>query len=74
MNDARKELKSLIYREFDTEKACAEHMGWTSQRLNKISTGKKEPSVSEVIAFARAVNRPVDYVAQIFLRMASPNG
>ena len=74
MTEARREIRSMIYGKFDTEKDCADAMGWPRQRLNKITTGKKEPSVSEVVALAHAVDRSVEYVANIFLRMASPNG
>ena len=74
MTEARREIKSMIYGKFDTEKDCADAMGWPRQRLNKITTGKKEPSVSEVVAFAHVVDKSVEYVANIFLRMASPNG
>lgn len=74
MTEARREIKSMIYGKFDTEKDCAEAMGWPRQRLNKITAGKKEPSVSEVVAIACAVGKSVEQVADIFLRMASPNG
>lgn len=74
MTEARKEFRSIIYGKFDTEKQCAEAMGWPRQRLNKIANGKKEPSVSEVVAIARAVDKPVEQMADIFLRMSSPNG
>ena len=74
MTEARREIKSMIYGKFDTEKDCADAMGWPRQRLNKLTNGKKEPSVSEVVQFAHAVDKSVEYVANIFLRMASPNG
>ena len=74
MPEARRELKKMIYGKFDSEKDCADAMGWPKQRLNKITNGKKEPSVSEVVKFARAVEEPVEIVANIFLSMASPNG
>lgn len=74
MMEARREIKSMIYGKYDSEKDCATAMGWPKQRLNKITTGKKEPSVSEVVAFAKAIDKPVEYVACIFLRMTSPNG
>lgn len=74
MTEARREIKSMIYGKFDTERDCADAIGWPRQRLNKITNGKKEPSVSEVVAIANAVDRSVEYVAGIFLRMMSPNG
>ncbi len=67
--ESTKEIKSCIYRKFETEKACADYLGWPRQRLNKIVVGKKEPSVSEVVAIANALDCRVDYMAGIFLRM-----
>lgn len=74
MTEPKKELKSLIYRKFDTEKECAEALGWPRQRLNKMVIGKKEPSVSEVVAIANVVGEPLANIAHIFLKMSSPNG
>ena len=74
MTEARKALKIMIFEKYDTETACAEAIGWPKQRLNKMTSGKKEPSVSEVFAIANAVERPVAEVAGVFLQMKSPNG
>ena len=74
MTEGKRKLKSLIYEKYDTEKECAESMGWQKQRLNKIVNGKKEPSVSEAVAFAAAIEQPVVVVINIFLSMMSPNG
>ena len=74
MTEAKKALRGIIYSTYETEKDCAIAMGWPKQRLNKIANGKKEPSVSEVSAIAKAVKRSVGEVAEIFLAMWSPNG
>lgn len=74
MTDARREIRSIIYRKFDTEKACAEALGWPKQRLNNITNGKKEPTVSEIAAIARTVEAPVETLAEVFCRMMLPNG
>lgn len=41
MPEAKREIKSLIFRKYDSEAACAESLGWSRQRLNKIVNGKK---------------------------------
>ena len=74
MIEARREIKSMIYRKFDTEKECAERLGWPKQKLNKIVNGKQEPSVSEAVAIAAVMEEPVGRVVDIFLKMTSPNG
>lgn len=74
MIEARREIRSMIYRKFDTEKACADSLGWPKQKLNKIVNGKQEPSISEAVAIANVMEEPVSRVVDIFLQMASPNG
>jgi transcriptional regulator with XRE-family HTH domain len=67
------ELRSLIYGKFDSETAFAEHLGWTRQRLNKITTGQKEPSVTEVHIIAEGLGIDVSVIFQIFLHFWSPD-
>ena len=74
MIEARREIKSMIYRKFDTEKACADSLGWPRQKLNKIVNGKQEPSVSEAVAIANATEEPLTRIVDIFLQMSSPIG
>lgn len=69
MPEAKREIKSLIFRKYDSEAACAESLGWPRQRLNKIVNGKKEPSVSEVVNIAKVLDESVDSICSIFLRM-----
>ena len=67
-------IKSLISEKYKSEAACARQLGWERQRLNKITTGFREPSVYEVNELARVLERPVGDLVLIFLRMKSPNG
>lgn len=68
------ELSGLIHSQYESEAALARHLGWTRQRLNKIVMGAKEPDLEEVNAIAIATKKPLEYVANIFLRRKSPNG
>ena len=69
MQEACRELRSLIFRKFDTETACAEALGWNKQRLNRYVRGLREPRASDVVAMAKVLDvRPV-LLADIFLRM-----
>ncbi len=71
--DKISELVDLIYGVYKNESACAAAMGWQRQRLNKITTGNKEPDVSELNELAVALHKSVGEIAEIFLRAKSPN-
>lgn len=68
-----KELRSLIYGSYNSEAEMADMMGWTRQRLSKITNGKKEPNLAEINEISQALNKSVEEIAQIFLRYKSPN-
>ncbi len=67
------ELDKLIHETYKNESACARAMGWHRQRLNKITTGIKEPDVTELNEIAVALNKTVGEIAEIFLSRKSPN-
>ena len=62
-------LRSLIYGKFDTEAAFAEHLGWSRQRLSKITNGKKVPSIYEAKAIADALDEDIQKIADCFTVM-----
>ena len=66
-------LNGLIHSKFDTESKMAEYMGWSKQKLNKITNGDKEPDLFEVQDIANALDSSFMTVAQIFLDLKSPN-
>ena len=68
-----RELRGIIYSQYDTEADLASQLGWPAQRLNKITNGVKEPDLEELNALSEALNRPVSELLQIFLRHKSPN-
>lgn len=53
---------------YKSEAACARALGWSRQRLNKITTGAKEPDVYELNELARKLKRPVGEVCKFFLQ------
>ena len=67
-------LSGLIHSKFHTESKMADAMGYSRQRLNKITNGDKEPDLEEVRDIANALDEPFMTVAQIFLDLKSPNG
>lgn len=68
------ELNGLIHRKYDNESQMADAMGWSRQRLNKITNGDKAPSLDEIESMSIALEEPVMNIVDIFLRLKSPNG
>lgn len=66
------ELRGLIYGKYDSEAALAADLGWSRQRLNKITSGMKEPDLEEVAELAGKLDQSVEDIVQIFLRNKSP--
>ena len=67
-------LSGLIHSKFDSESKMADRLGWSRQRLNKITNGDKEPDLNEVRSISDALDVSFMTVAQIFLDLKSPNG
>ena len=61
-----KALRGLIYERFDHEADLARQLGWPRQRLNRITTGAKEPDIYEARALAESLEVPIDRIVQIF--------
>lgn len=68
------ELRGLIYGRYETEAQLAAELGWSKQKLNLITNGKREPNLVDVVALARKLDKPVEEMVNIFLRHKSPNG
>ena len=69
-----RELCSLIHLKYDSEAACARALGWSKQRLNRITNGEREPDIYEAAELAVCLETDVAHLAQIFLRYKSPYG
>lgn len=63
-----KELRGLIYSKFNSEAEFARQLGWSRQKLNKITNGGKAPNVLELNALAIPLNKSVGEMAEIFLK------
>lgn len=68
------ELTGMIHSKFESETAMANAMGWSKQRLGRITNGKKEPTLEDTAQIAYVLDRPFMDVANIFLRKKSPFG
>jgi len=68
-----KGLRGAIYERFNSEAEFARALGWSKQKLNRITTGYREPTITEVNEFAQALDISVSEVAEFFLNSKSPN-
>ena len=69
-----RELRGLIYSQYDSESELAKTLGWPKQKLNKMTNGIKEPNLNDLNELANALNAKTEELFQIFLRHKSPNG
>ena len=74
MNAPETEIKAVISAHFPTESALARELGWPRQRLNKLTTGARLPTIREINDLSRELGMPVGNLVDIFLRIKSPNG
>lgn len=61
------ELRGMIYSHFRTEAECARRLGWTRQKLNYITNGKRLPDIRDVNVLAKALDVEVGKLINIFL-------
>lgn len=66
------ELRGLIYGKYESETQLAKELGWTKQRLNVITTGRREPNLEEIEALSNKLDKSVEDMVYIFLRQKSP--
>lgn len=62
------ELSGMIHAKYPNESAMAKEMGWTRQKLNKITTGRKMPDLQETKEIASALDKSLSDVAEVFLK------
>lgn len=65
------EFLGMISDKYGTQTACAKALGWPKQKLNRIALGQTMPSLEDVQALAKALNKPVGVIANIFLQKTS---
>ncbi len=61
------QLNGLIHSKYGSESKMAKDMGWSRQRLNRITNEKKVPDLFEISDIASALNVSFISMAQIFL-------
>ena len=61
------QIKNVILQQFPTESALARELGWPRQRLNRITTGNRLPTIEEVNALSKVLRLSVDTLVHIFL-------
>ncbi len=67
-------IKDLILLKFSSEAAFARHLGWSRQRLNKITKLNKSPTVQEINDIATGLGESASDIYLIFLNQMSLNG
>ncbi len=61
------DLKTCIAMRFDSESEMARLVGWDRNRLNRITTGAKVPSLLDVTILSMALRMTLDEVTAFFL-------
>ena len=60
-------IKGYIYAKFKSEAECARKLGWNRQKLNRITTGKSLPSITELNELANVLEEDSSTLLHIFL-------
>ena len=66
-------MRGLIYSKLESESQFARVLGWSRQRLFKITNGKKIPNLFELNDMAEALDVPFMDVASFYLPTKSTN-
>lgn len=67
------QLNGMIHARFESEAAFARFLGWSKQRVWKITNGRKVPDLFELRDMAGAMDCSIADLAHIFLLMQSTN-
>ena len=67
------ELNGLIHSHYDSESQFATAMGWSRQRLNRITNGKKVPDLFDLRDMSIALPCDLMVLVNIFLPKKSTN-
>lgn len=66
-------LRQLIYAKYNSEAQFARNIGWTRQKLHKITSATRFPSIIEAKVLAAGLGVSVDLIATFFTHNESPN-
>lgn len=67
------DLSGMIHSKFSSEAACARHLGWPKQKLNRIVNGKSIPTLLEANALADCLDVSLLKIANFYLPTKSTN-
>lgn len=62
-----KAFRGLIFAHFNSEAEFARELGWSRQRLSKMSNGKLQPDLKDIDALSKALQTPPEKLMYIFL-------
>lgn len=65
-------LRQCIYGMYPSEAEFSRTLGWTRQRLHKITSGEKQPSLLEAYDIATGLGISVDQMVHFFIPVESP--
>lgn len=66
-------VRGAVYERYSDIASLAKEIGWSRQKLSPIVNGKREPSLSDVQAMAKAMDMDADKLASFFLDLQSQN-
>jgi len=68
MTEGIMQFRGLIHSKYKSESELAYAIGWKRQKLNKITTGKKVPTLSDLADLAPALSCSLEQLASYFLQ------
>ena len=66
-------VKGAVYARYKDIAELAQTLGWSRRKLSPIVNGKREPSLSDIQAMAKAMAMDADELASFFLELKSQN-
>ena len=66
-------IRGLIYGRFKSIRKFGEAVGWDRTKACNIVNGSREPRLSDLQDMSKALDKPVEYLADIFLQKSSQN-
>ena len=66
-------LRGLIYSQYRNESDFARSVGWSRQKINKLTNGIQQPTIDDLVVLSNSLNTSLDDIVNIFLKQKSPN-
>lgn len=68
------QLNEMIQKGYKSQAEMARKIGWSRQKMNKITTGRQKPDITDLNLLANALGCEVIVLLNIFLQQESTNG